>query len=119
MGLKMVSIIQSFPPIEGLSVNVRIGIHSGTVVGGIIGVSKMVFDIWGENVNIASKMESNGTPGCVNISHVTKQLIEGKPEFRTDDRAKSIHYGSKEINMFYVTPGSDAAVPPSAAGQDW
>eukprot|EP00002_Diphylleia_rotans_P006234 TRINITY_DN155_c0_g1_i10.p1 TRINITY_DN155_c0_g1~~TRINITY_DN155_c0_g1_i10.p1 ORF type:complete len:1014 (+),score=220.69 TRINITY_DN155_c0_g1_i10:52-3093(+) len=102
MGLAMAKIVAELPEIEGLRVNIRIGVHSGSVVGGMVGLSKMVFDIWGENVNVASKMESNGTPGHINVSHVTRQLIGEGQGMEFEDRQKSYHYGGKTYNMFYA-----------------
>eukprot|EP00002_Diphylleia_rotans_P014685 TRINITY_DN2859_c0_g1_i1.p1 TRINITY_DN2859_c0_g1~~TRINITY_DN2859_c0_g1_i1.p1 ORF type:complete len:205 (-),score=48.09 TRINITY_DN2859_c0_g1_i1:65-679(-) len=102
MALEMVKIVQALEPIEGLRVNVRIGVHSGTVVGGIIGSSKMVFDIWGQDVNIASKMESNGTPGCVNVSHVTRGLIGDDEGISFEKRAQTITYNGSKYEMYYA-----------------
>lgn len=55
---------------------IRIGIHSGPVVAGIVGVKKFQYDIWGDTVNTASRMESHGVPGRINISESTFQLIQ-------------------------------------------
>ncbi|MEL6590578.1 MAG: adenylate/guanylate cyclase domain-containing protein, partial [Bacteroidota bacterium] len=54
----------------------RIGLHSGPVVAAVIGESKFAYDVWGDTVNIASRMESNGEVGKVNISQTTYQLVE-------------------------------------------
>eukprot|EP00002_Diphylleia_rotans_P003601 TRINITY_DN124_c0_g1_i13.p1 TRINITY_DN124_c0_g1~~TRINITY_DN124_c0_g1_i13.p1 ORF type:complete len:1006 (-),score=235.88 TRINITY_DN124_c0_g1_i13:351-3368(-) len=102
MALEMVRVVQALPEIEGLRVNVRIGVHSGRVVGGIIGASKMVFDIWGENVNIASKMESNGTPGCVNVSHITKDLVGDDAGIEFEKRDKVVKYNGREMMLYYA-----------------
>lgn len=53
----------------------RIGIHSGTVVAGVIGTKKFSYDLWGDTVNIASRMESHGKPGCIQISQATLSLL--------------------------------------------
>jgi adenylate cyclase len=55
--------------------SVRVGIHSGPVVAGIVGTRKFAFDIWGETVNLASRHESSGHPNCVNISARTYELV--------------------------------------------
>ena len=54
----------------------RIGVHTGKVVAGVIGQKKFAYDIWGDAVNIASRMESAGEPGKVNISEATYKEVE-------------------------------------------
>ncbi|MEZ4985905.1 MAG: adenylate/guanylate cyclase domain-containing protein [Saprospiraceae bacterium] len=54
----------------------RIGIHTGPLVAGIVGIKKFAYDIWGDTVNIASRMETNGQVGKVNISEETKELVK-------------------------------------------
>ena len=54
---------------------VRIGIHSGGVVAGIVGVKKFAYDIWGDTVNVAARMEQNSQPNRINISHTTFELV--------------------------------------------
>jgi class 3 adenylate cyclase len=58
--------------------DIRIGIHTGDVIAGVIGKSKFVYDIWGISVNTASRMESAGEAGKVNISGITYQLVKDK-----------------------------------------
>ena len=61
--------------------NIRIGIHSGSVVAGIVGSKKFAYDIWGDTVNTASRMESHGAPGKINISRATYELLKNNPAF--------------------------------------
>lgn len=78
----------------------RIGIHVGPVVAGVVGKKKYAYDIWGSTVNIASRMESNGVPGQVNISASTYELI--KDEFSCSYRGKINAKNVGEIDMYFV-----------------
>jgi class 3 adenylate cyclase/tetratricopeptide (TPR) repeat protein len=78
----------------------RIGIHIGPVVAGVVGKNKYAYDIWGSTVNIASRMESNGAPGQVNISAKTFELI--KDRYHCTHRGKISAKNIGEIDMYFV-----------------
>jgi ligand-binding sensor domain-containing protein len=80
--------------------DIRIGIHSGDVVAGIVGVKKFAYDIWGDTVNTAARMEQNGEMGKVNISGVTYDLI--KDHFACTYRGKIPAKNKGEIDMYFV-----------------
>ena len=79
---------------------IRIGIHTGPVVAGIVGVKKFAYDIWGNTVNIASRMESSGEAGKVNISGATYELVKNK--FNCTHRGKIEAKNIGEIDMYFV-----------------
>jgi ligand-binding sensor domain-containing protein/class 3 adenylate cyclase len=80
--------------------NARIGIHTGKIITGIIGKKKIAYDIWGETVNLASRMESASETGKINISGVTYEYI--KPFFETFHRGKISLKNSPSLDMYYV-----------------
>ncbi len=80
--------------------NIRIGLNSGPLVAGVVGVRKFAYDIWGDAVNTASRMESSGKPGKVNISGSTKELLNGK--FVLEYRGKVAAKNKGEIDMYFV-----------------
>ncbi|MBL0341087.1 MAG: tetratricopeptide repeat protein [Bacteroidetes bacterium] len=87
---------------EGKEVfEIRIGIHTGGVVAGIVGVKKFAYDIWGDTVNIASRMESSGEAGKVNISGSTYELVKDK--FNCTHRGKIMAKNKGEIEMYFVS----------------
>ncbi len=79
---------------------IRIGIHTGQVVAGIIGKTKFAFDIWGDTVNIASRMETSSDPGRINISQSTYNIINN--EVNCTYRGKVEAKNKGEMNMYFV-----------------
>jgi adenylate cyclase len=80
---------------------VRIGIHTGPVVAGIVGTKKWQYDIWGDTVNIASRMESMSKPGRVNLSETTYQQI--KEEFACEYRGEIEVKNHGSLKMYFLT----------------
>ncbi len=106
----------------------RVGIHTGPVVAGIVGVKKFSYDIWGDTVNTASRMESSGAVGQVNISEATYALVKDtvvaeagvapntqhatrqpatRPAFTFTPRGKVQAKGKGEMEMYFVERGPE------------
>jgi adenylate cyclase len=86
---------------ELIHFEVRIGIHTGPVVAGIVGTKKWQYDIWGDTVNIASRMESMSKPGRVNLSETTYQQI--KDEFTCEYRGEIEVKNHGSLKMYFLT----------------
>jgi class 3 adenylate cyclase len=87
--------------IQNLAVwELRLGIHTGPVVAGVVGRSKFAYDIWGDTVNVASRMEQTGHTGMVNISGTTYEFI--KDYFDCDYRGKIEAKNIGKIDMYFV-----------------
>ena len=80
----------------------RLGIHTGPIVAGIVGVKKFQYDIWGDTVNTAARMESSGEVGKVNISEDTYDLIKNDKDFIFEHRGKVKAKGKGDIHMYFV-----------------
>jgi class 3 adenylate cyclase len=87
--------LQSEIPFE-----IRIGVHSGSVVAGIVGLKKYAYDIWGDTVNIAARLQQSCEPGKINISSSTFDLTKAK--FECEPRGKIAIKNKQQIDMFFV-----------------
>ena len=87
---------------------IRVGAHSGSVVSGVIGGSRLAFDVWGDTVNVAARMESSSEAGRINISTATKNLLERKT---TQSRGRLAAKNKGDLTMFFVSPNQATLEP--------
>ena len=80
--------------------NIRVGINSGPVVAGVVGTRKFAYDIWGDTVNVAARMEGHSEPGKINISQNTYALV--KDHFECEARGEIAIKNHGNMSMYYV-----------------
>ena len=83
-----------------LTFGIRLGVHTGKVVAGIVGVKKFAYDIWGDTVNTASRMEQSSEPGQINISYDTYKLV--KDDFKFTYRGEIVAKHKGKLKMYFV-----------------
>lgn len=84
----------------GGALRMRIGIHSGPIVAGVIGLRKFTYDLWGDTVNVASRMESTGAPGRIHVSATTAELI--RKDFQLESRGFIEVKSLGQVETFFV-----------------
>jgi class 3 adenylate cyclase len=86
---------------DGKPFQMRIGMHTGQAVAGVIGTKKFIYDLWGDTVNIASRMESHGIAGCIQVTDATYQILKNKFQF---DPKRTIEIkGKGEMTTYFLT----------------
>ena len=111
MALDMIDAMRTNDQVGHLGLELRIGINSGPVVAGVIGRKRFLYDLWGDAVNTASRMESHGTPGRIQITRATCELLAD--EFVCEPRGTITVKGKGEMDVWYLV-GRKPSQDPSA-----
>jgi adenylate cyclase len=117
MSLDMLEDVRSNERVADLGLELRIGINSGPVVAGVIGRKRFLYDLWGDAVNTASRMESHGTPGRVQITRSTYELLA--EEFECEPRGTIAVKGKGQVEAWYLVGprGETLEASPVAVGR--
>ena len=102
LGLEMVRETSEMPPLEGREWGIRVGIHTGLVVAGVIGTHKFVYDVWGDTVNTASRMESHSLAGRIQISAATRAALGNR--FELEPRGLVDIRGKGMMETYFLKP---------------
>jgi adenylate cyclase len=119
LALEIVGFVGEYQAPEGGKLGIRVGISSGPAVAGVIGKAKFQYDIWGDTVNTASRMESHGIPGRIQVSSSTHQLLE--TDFDFESRGVIDVKGKGPMETWFLVgarhPGSGVMSAPRASGE--
>ena len=83
MAIRMRDCVDEIAAELGTDLRVRIGVHTGPVIAGVIGKKKFIYDVWGDTVNTASRMESHGVPRAIHVSDATFEATKGIFDFES------------------------------------
>lgn len=99
MGLEMLKIVKNYS-LDNDEIKLRIGVHSGSAIAGVIGTSKFIYDLWGDTVNTASRMESHGIAGKIHVSEDTYLLL--KDRFIFEERGEIEVKGKGRMRTYFL-----------------
>jgi class 3 adenylate cyclase len=99
-GIELLKLVESFNGQNNQSLQVRLGIHTGRVMAGVVGKARMQFDVFGDNVNIASRFESSGEKGRVNVSHET--YMSARELFEFEERGEIVLKNKANMKAYFV-----------------
>jgi class 3 adenylate cyclase len=100
LALALIEAMKGFSSQKGFPLSLRVGMHCGPVVAGVIGREKFAYDVWGHTVNVASRLESHGQPGRIHVSENVFQRLSG--QFRFEDRGRITLKGAGEAQTYFL-----------------
>ncbi|MGE5658275.1 MAG: adenylate/guanylate cyclase domain-containing protein [Actinomycetota bacterium] len=100
MALDMQRAIAQFQAKYSEDLQIRIGINTGSVVAGVIGMKKFIYDLWGDAVNVASRMESSGIPGHIQVTEATYERLKGRYQFKKREKVEV--KGKGEMTTYWL-----------------
>lgn len=109
LGLQMIRDIRELRLERNLPIDMRIGIHSGNIIGGVMGANKWQYDIWSKDVIIANKIESTGISGKIHITNATLDFLHGEyaVEEGTEAAKNDLFLIQNKIKTFLISPKFD------------
>uniref|UniRef100_A0A0N4Z5S0 adenylate cyclase n=1 Tax=Parastrongyloides trichosuri TaxID=131310 RepID=A0A0N4Z5S0_PARTI len=117
MGLEMIKTIKQVRDATGVDVNMRIGVHTGNIYCGIIGIIRWQFDVWSDDVTLANHMESSGRPGAVHITKKTKEMLVG--DYRIIDSSVDVdnerNNNKCKEETYYILPDKNTILERTAS----
>jgi adenylate cyclase len=107
MALDMREAMRSDDGVGHLGLELRIGINSGPVVAGVIGRKRFLYDLWGDAVNMASRMETSSTPGEIQVTRDTYELL--RDDFELESRGTVAIKGKGDVETWYLVGPREAS----------
>ncbi|MEO8292972.1 MAG: adenylate/guanylate cyclase domain-containing protein [Actinomycetota bacterium] len=112
LALGMLAVVEQVSEETGRGWKIRIGIHTGPVIAGVIGTMKFAYDVWGDTVNVASRLESSAEPGRIHVSAAVVEVLG--PAFEFESRGTVVLKGKAETETSFLLRRRTAVPPPFA-----